>query len=216
MRRRRRSSQLPRVERADRKRGAGAAASPPRAACGPSRRAVSDRDGFGRLRLGRKLLTACCAAASVCASSCAAISSRLRPGFLVALGGREREPFVGFGEVPSMPMPRAARTPRLYWLSATPCSAALRNHWAASGIVRLAVDAFGIEHREIVHRLGVALARRRPGRACGPARGPFSRPGPFRACWRSGTAPGARPLLAARSYQCAASARLAGTPRPSA
>ena len=47
--------------------------------------------------------------------------------------------------------------PRLYWLSATPRSAALRNHWAAVAIVGLAVDAFGVEHREIVHRLGVAL-----------------------------------------------------------
>ena len=56
----------------------------------------------------------------------------------------------------SVPRPRAHRTPRLYWLSAMPCCAALRNHFTAVGIVRLAVDAFGIEHGEVMHGLGIA------------------------------------------------------------
>ena len=47
--------------------------------------------------------------------------------------------------------------PRLYWLSATPRVAALRNHCDGVAVVRLAVDAFRIQHREIVDRLGVAL-----------------------------------------------------------
>ena len=32
----------------------------------------------------------------------------------------------------------------------------MRNQWAADLIIGLAVDAFGIEHREIVHGLGIA------------------------------------------------------------
>ena len=57
----------------------------------------------------------------------------------------------------SVPRPRAHSTPRLYWLSAMPRCAALRNHWRGGGVVGPAVDALGIEHGEIVHRLGVAL-----------------------------------------------------------
>ena len=52
----------------------------------------------------------------------------LAAGILIALGGGEREPLVGSARFCSTPMPRALRMPRLYWLSATPRSAALRNH----------------------------------------------------------------------------------------
>ena len=50
--------------------------------------------------------------------------------------------------------------PRLNWLSATPRSAALRNHCDGALVVGALAAAVGVEHGEIVHRLGVAALGR--------------------------------------------------------
>ena len=66
-------------------------------------------DGLSGCASATKLLTACCAPASVLASSRLGDLVALFAGFLVALGRGQREPFVGFGHVVRRRRGRARR-----------------------------------------------------------------------------------------------------------
>ena len=55
-----------------------------------------------------------------------------------------------------MPSPRAAQDAEIVLAVGNPCVRRLAEPLGGAGVVGLAVDAFGIEHGEIMHGLGVA------------------------------------------------------------
>src|SRR5206468_1803288 len=72
----------------------------------------------------------------------------------------EREPFVGFGEVLVDPDPARIKDTEVVLAVRDAAARGLAEPLRSGLVVRLAVDTLGVEHRQIVDRLGVALVGR--------------------------------------------------------
>ena len=77
-------------------------------------------------------------------------------GFPVALAGREREPLVGFGQVLLHADAARIEDAEIVLAVGDAVVGGLAEPLCRAQVVGLAVDALGVEHGEIVHRLGVA------------------------------------------------------------